>query len=273
MPHSVILNGFDRSGSSAISQSLARLAKVELFMQPFNSGPVRQKMYEIWDGKVADDADVNFFKGLEKGVLHKEYIKSHWFHKHSSVQEFHPNKLHLIKTTINHFLIDWAQSEFPLIDQWAIWRNPMDILTSLIRNDFIGQWYTDGVSSITPAVEGHALLREHYYRFIGQLNHLHLQAAFLIAVRSHYLFSYVQKDKVIVYEKFKKDNAQGLRHFVDYYGLEPNLSHDTTDKNIIGKSYNAEIEYDELFDAGHNELIRAIFAPLIDLFESNFIQD
>ena len=43
-PNNLILNGFDRCGSTAMARTLARHPEVEVLMQPFNSGSIRSKL-------------------------------------------------------------------------------------------------------------------------------------------------------------------------------------------------------------------------------------
>ena len=268
-PHTIILNGFDRSGSSAISKSLSQHPDIELFMQPFNSGPVRRKMYQIWDDTVAAEEDIKFFEGLETGILHREYIHSHWFEQHSTSKEFIPGRLHVVKTTLNHLLIPWCQTRFPNIHQWAIWRDPWQILSSLIRNDFIGDWYADGFEQITVTVknnEGLSLFAE----FLPRISHPHSQAAFLIAVRSFVLFTNVNSNRVIFYNEFKKNPSGACALFFEMYGLMPISIDSKDDLNIIGTYDQVRSDSRELIDASAEEVISSIFAMLTKSLELLF---
>jgi len=268
-PHIIILNGFDRSGGSAISRSLAQHPEVELFMQPFNSGPVRRKMYQIWNDDVATDEDVKFFEGLEKAEILRDYIKSHWFEKYSTTQSFIPGRVHLIKTTLNHFLIDWCQVRFPGIDQWAIWRNPWEILISLIRNEFIGEWYVTALEELSPVVRTTSLLAP-FRKFLGGLDNPHAQAAYLIAVRSYFLFNYVKNDRVIFYEDFYDNPSNGLSGFLNAYNLVPLEIEAGKDLNIAGTFSPDNRKAIELVDLESIELISSIFAVLTDLIKTKF---
>lgn len=268
-PHTIILNGFDRSGSSAISKSLSQHPDIELFMQPFNSGPVRKKMYQIWDDTVAGDEDIKFFEGLETGILHREYIHSHWFEQHSTSTEFIPGRLHVVKTTLNHLLTPWCQTRFPNIHQWAIWRDPWEILSSLIRNDFIGDWYADGFEQLAVTVknnEGLSLFEE----FIPRISHPHSQAAFLIAVRSFVLFKNVTSDRVIFYIEFAKNPTTACAPFFKVYGLTPIEIDSKDDLNIVGTYDQVQSDSREQIDGSTEEVISSIFAVLADSLRTTF---
>lgn len=268
-PHTIILNGFDRSGSSAISRTLAQHPDIELFMQPFNSGPVRKKMYQIWDDSIATEADIQFFKGLEQGLMHRDYIQSHWFEKYSSVKEFVPGHIHIVKTTLNHFLVDWCQSRFPEIHQWAIWRDPWDILASLVRNDFIGEWYEDAVVQVIKVVTEQDSLSP-FRQFLNSLKHPHVQAAFLIGVRSFELFSHVLVDRVIFYDEFKNEPSPSLMRFLKTYDLAVFNMDAEGDMNVIGAFRSNQKPVSELIEKGNLTLISSIFAVLIDLMKTRF---
>lgn len=261
-PHSLILCGFDRSGSSAIARSLASHPLVELFMQPFNSGPVREKMYRLWDDKVASPDDVRFFSGLERGELHRDYIRSHWFAK-STVQDFVPGRLHIVKTTLNHFVSRWSIQRFPDLAHWAIWRDPRDVLASLIRNDFIGAWYADALTEISPAVLSDPELSDHFASAMPQVkDHEQAQAAFLIAVRSYVLFRAVPVQQRLSFERFREDPSAESARLFTRYGLNPIQIDGSGDKNLTGKAFEATTSHQCQIDPAIKPLLQTLFAPL-----------
>lgn len=237
-------------------------------MQPFNSGPVRQKMYEIWTDDTATLSDISFFEGLEKGELNREYIQSHWFEKHSSTHVFIPGQLHVVKTTINHFLLPWTIDNFPGISQWAIWRDPWEILSSLIRNDFIESWYSDAIVQVATTVKHSDLLAPHYKGMDKILSHPHLEAAYLIAVRSHFLFANINPDHIINYEQFKIDNLDGIKNFFQSFGLSPLDGVAFRDMNLIGEAFNPNRAARLGVLPEHHEAISSIFAPLLNLWNN-----
>ena len=134
----LIINGFDRSGTSAITRLLATHPKVELIMQPFNSGFIRKKMYSILEETDECRPEHVFFKALKNNEIKNELIDSYWHYEHSTTQHFKDGQLHIIKTTINHFTQKWMNENYPEIDVWGIWRDPKDIVDSIIRNKFYG---------------------------------------------------------------------------------------------------------------------------------------
>jgi hypothetical protein len=246
---------------------LARHRDIDLFMQPFNGGSVREKMYQIWDDELASEEDVGFFFGLEKGQLNREYIKSHWFDKYSTTKEFIPGQLHVVKTTLNHFLVDWCQQRFPMIHQWAIWRNPWAILSSLIRNDLISAWYDDALIQVQETVSSNEILRPIFGRFNLVNDHAFIKAAYLIAVRSYYLFYFIDPAKVIYYNRFREDPNKELSSFLDFYGLERIEFDLNEDLNIVGEYNRAARDEKSEIEQGHQSTISSIFAPLYLLKE------
>ncbi len=247
-PCTLILNGFDRSGGSALARTLATHPKVELFMQPFNSGPVRQKMYELWKDDTASPEDIRFFAGLERGHLQRDYIRSHWFAE-SSVQEFVPGHLHVIKTTLNHFVTGWSMRRFPGIAHWALWREPRDMLASLIRNDFIDAWYASAIGEIRPAILQDPELNDRFAKYLPLIDkHEQLQAAFLIAVRSTVLFREVPAQNVLSFEAFATDPTRECAHLFTACGLEALPVDNRSDGNLTGKHYQPGLSHIENID-------------------------
>ncbi len=266
----VILQGFDRSGSTAIARTLASSVSAELFMQPFNGGSVRKKMYQIWHEDMASEEDKSFFKGLEKGCLIKEYIHSPWFEKHSTVTDFEPGKLHLVKTTINHFTTKWVMDSFENMDQWAIWRDPIEILTSLKRNDFIQKWYANAVEEVTPAVLNEEVLKL-FAPYLSKIQNDVQRAAFLIAVRSYYLFTHVKHNQVICHNQFKKNPTLALSSFVEKYNLKPvDTAASRISHNLIGKDFTHSRKQINILNNEDIAFANDIFEPLIKLVKEKF---
>jgi hypothetical protein len=261
MEQFVIINGFDRSGSSAITKLLATHPHVELIMQPFNSGFIRKKMYSILEETDKQSPEHVFFKALKNNKLKNDLIVSDWHYKYSTTQKFKEGQLHIIKTTINHFAQKWMIENYPEIDVWGIWREPKDIVDSIIRNEFYGEWYDDALEQIVPTVEKNELLNRYYSKYSGNLNSIVKKTAFLIAVRSHFFFRYLKPGFVMNYEEFK-GRANYLNDFLEHYGLSKiDLKKNSSkDLNIVGE-YNQDkksVKYSS------NELIflNEIFLPL-----------
>ena len=269
MSNFVIINGFDRSGTSAISRTLASHHEIELIMQPFNSGFIKERMYEVFSEQDEESEAHRFFKALENNRLENDIIKSHWHLKYSTTHQFIPGKLHLIKTTINHFAQRWMKDCFPSIDVWGIWREPKDIVSSIIRNGFFGQWYSNGINQIATTLEEVPFLRDHYLTFAKELETDVQKTAFLIAVRTHFFLEYLDSDKLLVYEDFKNDPSH-LTKFKNFYGQESLNFKEIAkiDLNITGHSMLKNTGYK--FSAIELDFMEKIFVPIRKLKAQKF---
>lgn len=265
----IILNGFDRSGTSAISRTLASHPSIELIMQPFNSGFLREKMYQVFSEQDEDSEAHRFFRALEHNRLENDIIKSHWHFKYSTTQQFIPGKLHLIKTTINHFAQRWMKDNFPSIDVWGIWREPVDIVSSIIRNGFYGEWYSDGINEIVPTLKEELFLGDLYLSFAGGLETNVQKTAFLLAVRTHFFLEYLDADKLLVYEDFRNDPYH-LTKLTNFYRQESFDFKEPAKKdlNIIGHAMAANTGYD--FSASELDFMEKVFTPIQKLKVQKF---
>lgn len=265
-----ILNGFDRCGSSAISRTIATHPDIEIIMQPFNSGSIRQKLYQVIDDGNATKQDFAFFHQLEEGVLDRTYIKSSWFEKFSSTLTFLEGKLHLIKTTQNHFTIAWVKQNFPLIESWGIWRDPYDTLASLVRNDFHTRWYAGAAAELAKTVRQEEQLRSAYAKYLNCLESSVQEMAFILSVRTWFYFQHVDPGKVISYDAFVRDANQALSHLLDYFQLRPHKFGDSgeSDLNIVGKKYIKESSYIDCIPESDRSACEQLFVPLYELAEA-----
>jgi len=267
-PSAVIINGFDRSGTSAIVRTLAQHPEIEIFMQPFNSGPIRRRMNEIWDERVADAADIRFFRGLEARRIERDYIASHWFERDSTTTTFLPGRLHVIKTTINHLAVRWIRDAFPALDQWAIWREPIDILASLIRNGFDEAWYAGAFEELVPTVRADPWLEARFARLIEAAAHPHARTAFVIATRNAFLMRHTEPDRILRFEDFVRLGPGSLKVFSERYGLAPCEFVAAGDLNIIGKAHEPGASHVGAIDPAARDAVEAIFAPLKAVMET-----
>lgn len=266
-PNNFILNGFDRSGSSAISRVLATHPDIEIIMQPFNSGSIRDKLYQIIDGSKASEADIDFFNKLEKGVLERSYIKSKWHDQHSSVPDFVAGKLHLIKTTQNHFTISWVRQQFPAIENWGIWRDPLEILASLIRNDFHITWYNQASLELAETVRHSELLSSTFEIFIAGLTNPVREMAFNIATRSWFYFYHLETEKILYYREFSRDCNHSLAPVLEYFDLSPFTFETiaTNDLNITGKQFAPGSSHLDYIPDKDRVFCDKLFLPLYEL--------
>jgi len=267
LPNNFILNGFDRSGTSAISRVLATHPEIEIIMQPFNGGSIREKLYQVIDDGNASPDDIDFFSKLENDTLELSYIKSEWHKNYSSVPGFVKHKLHLIKTTQNHFTIDWVRRNFPRIEQWGVWRNPVDILASLVRNDFHVLWYAGAVPELKKTVESNRLLDKVFGNFSAALSSPVQEMAYIIAVRSWYYFFHIDPGKVIDYMEFSEAPNSALATVLQYFGLPPHdfSSSGDADLNIIGKDYRSGTSYHDCISGSDHDFCERMFQPLYEL--------
>ena len=261
----IILNGFDRCGSSAISRTLSQHPQVELIFQPFNSGSVRKKMYQIWDDAVASEKDRSFFKALSVGQIDESYIESEWYYKYSTTRKIIPGRLHVIKTTINHFTAEWHNSNFPEIPMWGIWREPESILKSILRNDFTDQWYVDALESLKPVLSQRDYLKD-YIRFLPHLDSVVALTAFFIAVRSHYFFFHIPIERILRYETFVESPNRELGRVCEMFDLEifDFSTFSKRDLNVIGKAHKTS-DNNDYMEVLSSDLIADIFNPLREM--------
>ena len=240
--------------------------KVKLIMQPFNSGLKRKKMYTILNESDRDSLEHNFFDGLKNNYLNNELIESHWHQKYSSTKEFKEGQLHIIKTTINHFAQKWMIENYPEIHVWGIWREPEQIVDSIIRNDLFGEWYDDAIEQIIPTVQKNEFLYKYYSDYSVDLNSVVKKTAFLISVRSHFFFKYLRPGYVIQYELFKKE-PNYLNLFLQHYGLsEMDISEESSrDFNITGEYLKdkKKIEY----SSNERDFLNGVFNPIKKLMK------
>jgi hypothetical protein len=262
LTNNVVLNGFDRSGSTAISRTLAQHPDIELIMHPFNSGSIRKKLYQILDERNVSAEDVDFFAKLERGELEKSYIKSEWHPRHSTVADFVPGRLHVLKTTLNHFTISWIARAFPRIEMWGIWREPLDILSSILRNGFNEKWYRGAIEEIGPTVRNSPVLAPVFAHQLDRLDNEARKTAFLIAVRTYFFFHHLDRRKQIVHEHFRRDRNAALAPFVSYFGLRPYdfATVEDEDLNVVGLRFDGA-SHRSIIPAQDVSFCEELFAP------------
>jgi hypothetical protein len=271
--NNLILNGFDRCGSSAISKVLAAHPQIELIFHPFNSGSIRRKMYQVMTDEIASDEDARFFAELEQGRFWRDYVVSPWFEKHSTVLDFVPGRLHVLKTTLNHLTIRWIRERFPAIEFWGIWRDPFDILASLVRNEFYGQWYLDALPQLAVTVRESGDFSPRFGECLESIGESEVKAlAFLIAARSYFFFNYLEPEKLINYEVFKTDPNAELNKITRHFGLAGHSFEGESDKdhNVIGLGFEKGKTHRHLIGKSDGDFAAEVFDPLFVLMERRF---
>ncbi len=271
--NNLILNGFDRCGASAIAKVLATHPQIELIFHPFNSGSIRCKMYQVMSNEIASDQDVRFFSELEKGRLQRDYVVSPWFEKYSTSFDFVPGQLHLLKTTQNHLTIRWVRERFPGIEFWGIWRDPFDILASLVRNDFYDQWYSDALPQLSKTLRESDEFPPLFAECLENVGNNEVRAlAFLIATRSYFFLKYLEPEKLINYELFKVDPNVELNKLIRHFGLPERSFQNESDKdqNVIGIGYEKGKSHRHLINDEDRDFATKVFAPLFALLDQRF---
>ena len=155
-----------------------------------------------------------------------------------------------------------------IIQAWingAIWRDPLDILASLIRNDFIDDWYLDAFDEVAEAVAKEPELNWIIGDFIETLSTKEERTAFIISARSWYLFRYIDKGNIIRFEDFVSGESLALDRFLDFYGLAPQDISSNRDKNIVGLTYQPDASHRDVIDQALIPNIEKMFDPLRNL--------
>ena len=132
----VILIGFDRSGTSYVAGMLERHPDVKYFCQPDNSSPLHRAQWEYWVPGDGDPASNRFLEELAGGRIDDEYVVSDWFKRYGCGEhELDPSAVNVIKSTKLHLKVHWIEN-FENIEVMAIARDPRATIASLVRNDF-----------------------------------------------------------------------------------------------------------------------------------------
>lgn len=264
LPNNLILNGFDRCGSSAVARTLANHPEIELIMQPFNSSSLREKTYKLMTEESSTQEEIAFFSSLEKNTLDTSFITSHWHEKFSTVGEFSSSSLNIIKTTMNHFTAAWVNECFPKIEQWGIWREPVDILSSIVRNGFHETWYVDAVPQIFDTVKESDELFSVYGSFIEKIDSNVKLVAFVMAVKTYFYFRNIDKNKIIFYDTFIKDPNLAVSYLLEYFSLcsYDFMSSSALDLNVTGMPFELGNNYTNVLPLVDKDFINAVLETL-----------
>ncbi len=257
----VIVNGFDRSGTSMIARLLARHPDVELFFQPFSGTAVHRTQWEIWDESVEAPEVEAFLRGLSAGRLDRNFLSSDWFVNHSSVFEPRPGRLHVIKSTKLHFKIRWFRAHWPQTPIFGIYRDPRAVLCSLVRNDFHRTWYGErAFEAAERAIVSDPGLRKAYSRFLGPGRSDVERMALAVAARTHVMARDLPRDAWIRYEEVLRDPNGTLNRFLARFGCpEHDFSrHVAEDFNVVGKPFERADLWRDFFDSQTLERIEPI---------------
>lgn len=267
--HVAILTGFDRSGSTAISRALATHPRVELFMQPFNSGPIRRHLYEVMTDDLAGEETISFFNNLAGGYLDRSYIKSPWFESQSTAAQLVPGSVNILKSTLTHFATDWIRTRWPSLHQWIIWRDPIEILASLVRNGFHLKWYNDAFPTLLDTIYSVPFLEAILGKTAAEARGPVEQCAVVIAARVYFQLHYGSREQLIKYSTFVQSPRGGLARFFEYYGLDESIDSNmivAQDLNLIGAAYQPNVSHVDVIPQENRQSVLSMFEPLNEAY-------
>ena len=155
---------------------------------------------------------------------------------------------------------------------WGIWRNPYDIVASIIRNDFYRRWYVGGLEEISNTIINHQHLKALFSDFIDQANSEATILGLLVAARNYHFFYHLQPFKCIDFEKFIINPNLAFRGLCEHFDLR---NFDFTSQmpgsfNIIGKAFERNKDHKSELSKPDLKMLDKIFQPLIELRESKF---
>ena len=263
---SVIINGFDRCGSSMMCRLLSIHPNISTMLQPCSSTEVHKDLFKVWHPASEHPETLKFFKDSANREIYHDYLKSDWFYKFSNTTNLATSKLNVIKETKCHFKLDWFKKNLPEIDLYGIWRNPRGNLCSLVRNNFHTKWYgqPDMVSVII--LMGDDKRYDHLHDVIdAQLIVDDVdKMALIIAVSLIEMLSKIPKENWLVYEDAIQDINKTLNDFtanfgIDSFDYEP---YSKEDFNIIGKDKGSEPDWNEFFSPARQAKLDIIFKGL-----------
>lgn len=259
----LIINGFDRCGSSMIGGLLSRHPGVAYFFQPLSSTEVHRTQYEVWGADHQAPDTESFFRGILNGRLDAGFIAADWFRRHSTASQICPDRLNVIKETKLHFKIDWLRARFPQIAILGIRRDPRAIVCSLMRNDFYRKWYGeaafDSVCRVIGSDPALGSLRPFLAAPLADADKM----AMIVAARTRHMSDRLPPGDWIVYEDVLANPNAALGDLARRFGLAP---FDFSpflgeDYNVIGRPFESPhiwrsyfsaeqvMRLDEIFDA------------------------
>jgi len=272
--HICLLTGFDRCGSSMIARALGQHPEINLLFQPFNGTEVSKTQWERWNKNETHAAPEKFIRELQQGKVEHDYIRSDWFRKYSSSQEVKPG-LNLIKDTKLHFKLGWLRHHFPSIEVYGIWREPEEILHSLVKNNFHQSWY----GYLTPEILNHAVAQfdrlSHYAAMIKENSEGYERMALGIAMRTEILLQSMPSSNWFVYEDVVAQPDFILNKFLARFNL-PAFDFSNVmrhDYNVAGALPAERISWEAYFSPLQQKKIAAIFQRLNALAKPKSLTD
>ena len=258
----LLLNSFDRSGSTLISKALEQHPKVENLFNPFNATVFRRKFMDVWPSPESAESEIEgkrLLSLLLKGDFKNPSFKSKVYLEHSSTFEL-KESLYIMKTTNFQMKTSWFIQEYPVIPYYALIRNPLDILTSLVRNDFHTQWYGGwAYKELVSCVQNNPA-------FNIPLNLLKLedeieQMAAIIGVLNNEMLKCLPQSNIIKYEDIIQDPNKELNLLLEKYNFSKFdfSSSFSNSVNSSGKAFDGKRHSKEIFSSKQIEKYISIF--------------
>ena len=227
---------------------------VETLFQPLNSSVFRREMFSYWTPGSIHPEGRTLMDSVFSGNWDDSVIKSHWFFAHSTNLEFDPDKIYLIKTTNAHLKFGWLKNQYPYLKLVALLRNPLGILSSLIRNKLIEEWYSPLM--VEECFEKYGVSNpENEYKIekirqVARMDHL-LNVVGMIGILNSIMIKDVDPGNIIKYEQLIQDPNDVLNNNLlkEYDLIDFDFkAHLSKDYNIIGASPKSRIDYIDLVD-------------------------
>jgi len=245
----VILNGFDRCGSSFVGGLLSRHPRINYFFQPFSSTEMHRTQYEIWDGNRAAPATESFLRALLAGAVQEDYIAADWFARFSEFDLADPQRIGVVKDTKLHTKVGWLKHHFPQVRFYGIWRDPRAILCSLVRNGFHTRWYGEPAYLDTVALIAREPRLAAFSEFACDCRDAVEKMALVVAVRTAAMAAELPAERWLVYEQVQEDPDRHLNAFCRRLGLSRHAfsEHVERDYNVSGLPFRGAQLWREYF--------------------------
>ena len=260
----LILNGFDRSGTSFIGGLLSRHPQINYFFQPFSSTEIHKTQYQIWEAGHRAPAVESFIRSMQNGCIEQGFVASDWFDRFSNFDLDGQRALGLIKETKLHTKIDWLRSAFPDVAVYGIWREPRAVLCSLLRNGFHRKWYGDSAFEATcTLIRGDQRLHR-FIPFLYEQLAEEARMALTFAVRTQLMVTGLSPECWLRYEEVLADPDEVLNGFCKQFGLDGFRFSDwcNEDYNVVGLPYQRQDLWKDYFHSGVPTQIERIFDSL-----------
>lgn len=260
----LILNGFDRSGTSFIGGLLSRHPQINYFFQPFSSTEIHRTQYQIWGSGYRAPAVKSFIRAIQDGRIEQGFITSDWFGRFSNYDLDGGRPVGIIKETKLHTKIDWLKNAFPEVAIYGIWRDPRAVLCSLLRNGFHLKWYGEPAFEATRALIRKDQRLDRFEPFLHEPLGEEARMALTFAARTQLMVSSLGPECWLRYEDVLTQPDEVLNGFCKQHGLDEFRFSDwcKDDYNVIGLPYQRQDVWKDYFRNGVPTQVSRIFNSL-----------